>query len=57
MSTFAIILVTAILTAVMIAYVAVYVRAVIADDGAHAPRRNPPRSHHLDSFDPRGRLA
>ena len=57
MSTFAIILVTAILTAVMIAYVAVYVRAVIADDGAHAPRRNPPRSHQLDSFDPRGRLA
>ena len=57
MSTFAIIVATTIVTAVMIAYVAAYLRNVIADDGAHAPRRNPPRSHHLDTFDPRGRLA
>ena len=57
MSTIATIVATIVLTALVIAYVVVYLRAVIADDGAHAPRRNPPRSHHFDTFDPRGRLA
>jgi hypothetical protein len=57
MSTFLLIAVTAVLTAAMVGYIAVYLTRVIKDDGAHGSRRTPPSSHHLDSFDPHSRFA
>jgi len=50
-------LLTAVAVAIVLGYVAVYLTRVIKDDGAHGPRRTPPRSHHTDPFDPRSRLA
>ena len=57
MSTVLMIVVTAALVAVVLAYTAVYLTRVVKDDGAHAPRRTPPPSHHADAFDPRSRFA
>ena len=56
MNLFILLLVT-VVAAVLVAYVAVYLTRVVRDDGAHAPRRTPPPSHHTDAFDPRSRLA
>jgi hypothetical protein len=50
-------LLTAVAVAIVLGYAAVYLTRVVNDDGAHAPRRTPPRSHHADPFDPRSRLA
>jgi hypothetical protein len=57
MSTVLTLILTAVLTLAMVAYVAVYLTRVIRDDGAHGPRRTPPTSHHPDAFDPRSRFA
>jgi hypothetical protein len=57
LSTLLTILLAAVVVAIALAYAAVYLTRVIKDDGAHAPRRTAPRSHHADPFDPRSRLA
>jgi hypothetical protein len=57
MSTLLMILVTAVITAAVLAYTAVYLTRVVKDDGAHGPRRTPPGSHHADAFDPHSRFA
>jgi hypothetical protein len=50
-------IVTAVVVALVLAYAVPSLRRVISDDGAHDPRRNPPRSHYSDPFDQRSRLA
>ena len=47
----------AVAAALLIAHTGWYLTRVIRDDGAHAPRHTPPRSHHTDPFDPRSRVA
>ena len=50
-------IVLAVVAALVLAYAVSSLRRVIAEDGAKDRRRNPPRSHYSDPFDPRSRLA
>jgi HAMP domain-containing protein len=51
------VIVLAVVVALVLAYAVSSLRRVIEEDGAHDPRRTPPRSHYSDPFDPRSRLA
>jgi hypothetical protein len=48
---------SAVVVALVVAYIVSSLKRVIDEDGAHDSRRNPPRSHYSDPFDPRSRLA
>lgn len=50
-------LASAIVVALVLAYIVSSLKRVIDEDGARDARRNPPRSHYSDPFDPRSRLA